>query len=81
MGVRTATQRTHDAHTVSVATGDVAGMPGAATAGGCLMRRGYQALGRSGQLRLGADLELFRACFRSKPSGLCLGLSRLVGVS
>ena len=35
------------------------------------MSRGCQALGRSGQLRLGADLGLLGAYFRSKPSGLC----------
>jgi hypothetical protein len=32
------------------------------------MSRGRQALGRSGQLHLGADLELFGACFRPKTS-------------
>jgi hypothetical protein len=57
--------------TLRVPDGHRAGMPGAAAAGGCLKSRGCQALGRSGRLRLGADLELFGACFRSKPSGLC----------
>ena len=46
------------------------GMPGAATAGVCLMSRGCQALGRWGQLRLGADLGMLGAFFRSKPGGL-----------